>query len=170
MGFWQKLLQGRYLRLPIHPIVVHFPIALFTTALIFDLISFSNAGTPFAIAAYYTIWAGVISGIIAIFFGFVEYLYETPPGSDVFWTATSHAIVSVAAETIFIINLTLRFNNIIAPTPALPVILSIVGVGLMFMANTLGSYMVFIHGVRVRTIHDHESQAKEWQKKKDTAA
>ena len=61
MGFWQKLLQGRYIRLPIHPIVVHFPIALFTTALVFDLISFFDAGTPFAIAAYYIIWAGVIS-------------------------------------------------------------------------------------------------------------
>ncbi len=169
MGFWQKLLQGRFIRLPIHPIIVHFPIALFTTALIFDLISFSDAGTPFAIAAYYTIWAGVISGIIAIFFGFVEYLYETPPGSDVFWTATTHAIVSVAAETIFIIDLSLRFNNIIAPTPAFPVILSIIGVGLMFITNTLGSYMVFRHGVRVRTVHDHELQSKEWKRKKDAA-
>ncbi len=170
MGFWQKLLQSRYIPVPVHPMIVHFPIALFTTALIFDVISFSASGTPFAIAAYYTIWVGVISGIIAIFFGFVEYIYETPPGSDVYWTATTHAIISVAAETIFIINLTLRFNNVVAPTPVLPVILSIVGVGLMFMTNALGSYMVFRHGIRVKTIHDHESQAEEWKRDKGSAA
>lgn len=169
MSFWQKLLQGRYFGLPVHPIIVHFPVALFATALIFDLMSFTSVGTPFAFAAYYVIWVGLLAGLIAIFFGFVEYFYEAPPGSDVFWTATMHAVSAVITETIFIVNVSLRYNGIIAPIPIEALVLSVVGTGFVALTNILGSTMVYRHGLRVASVHDHDRQAKEWRDK-DSAA
>lgn len=170
MSIWRRILQGRIINLPLHPILVRFPVALFTTALVFDLLSFMAGGRPFAIASYYAIWAGVIGGLIAIFFGFVEYIYEIPAGSDVYWTATVHAVLNVVLVALFMVNLAVRFGKVITPVPALPLTLSIIGVGLVLISSTLGMFMVFRHGVRVMTMHNHPQQAKEWREQQDRVA
>lgn len=137
-------------------------------AVVFDLLSYTASGGPFAVAAYYSIWAGVIFGVAAILTGFVDYVYEIPAGSDVYWTATVHMLANIAAWVLFIVNLAFRFGKAFAPVPLLPLALSAIGAGLIVISSTLGGFMVFRHGIRVMTMHNHRHQAQEWREREDS--
>ncbi|MBX6355762.1 MAG: DUF2231 domain-containing protein [Micromonosporaceae bacterium] len=58
----------------IHPMLIVFPLGLLATAVIFDIIYLASYRDGFAIASAYMIAAGVIGGVVAGFFGFLDYL------------------------------------------------------------------------------------------------
>ena len=54
----------------IHPMMIVFPLGLFATAVIFDILYLITDRAGFQISAAYTIGAGVIGGLVAAVFGF----------------------------------------------------------------------------------------------------
>ena len=59
---------------PIHPMLIVFPLGLLAMALIFDIIHLASGNGYWSEIAYWMIAAGVISGLVAAPFGFIDWL------------------------------------------------------------------------------------------------
>ena len=66
---------------PIHPILVGFPIAFFTGALVFDVLAYLY-GEGFSNTALYLVIAGLISALAAAVPGVIDYISTVPPVSS----------------------------------------------------------------------------------------
>jgi len=75
-GRWtvKDIIQGRPLGHPSHPMFVHFPSALFPTAVLFDLISLFEPSLALTRAALYNVSVGLLVGVLAALTGLVDYL------------------------------------------------------------------------------------------------
>ncbi len=58
---------------PVHPILITLPLGLFLFSVAFDIIYLASAVRAFALAAYYSIAGGVVSGLVAAVFGLVDF-------------------------------------------------------------------------------------------------
>ncbi|HYC29531.1 MAG TPA: DUF2231 domain-containing protein, partial [Chitinophagaceae bacterium] len=67
---------------PIHPMLVIFPLAFFSAALVFDLIGFFSAERQFSIFSGYLIIAGLAGGLLAAIPGIIDAIYTVPPHSS----------------------------------------------------------------------------------------
>ena len=57
----------------IHPLLVHFPIALFSTGLLFDISSYFLEKEELETAGFYTMFMGLISSFFAIISGMIAF-------------------------------------------------------------------------------------------------
>ena len=70
----KDFLEGKPLRHPVHPMLVHFPIGLFILSLILDLASLAFPSVPNLVRdSFYAMLVGVITALIAAVPGFVDY-------------------------------------------------------------------------------------------------
>lgn len=150
-----EVLQGKRFGYPTHAIFVVFPAALFPVSLIFDISSyFAVNGRVFVEAAYYTMWGGVIGGVLAMFFGFIDFFKEVPRKTRAFKLATIHASLNIGVILIFISNVWLRRDVAGDTTPVSYLILSIVAVAALLVATTLGRLLVFRYAIRVEPVQN----------------
>ena len=146
----KDLLEGKPLRHPIHPMLVHFPIGLFILSFILDLVGLAPSPRPFLVsAAFYAMLLGVITGLLAAIPGFVDYtdIRRDHPGKT---TATGHMVLNLLAVALYSINLWLRIlalNN--SKVGLTPLILSFVGIGLLSASGYLGGRLVYDEGIAV---------------------
>src|SRR5690242_289843 len=121
--------KAKLLGHPIHPMLIAFPIGLLTTSVIFDVIGLlvaqNNAATWHNIA-YYMIGAGLIGGLAAAIFGYVDW-QGIPSGTRASSIATVHGLGNVVVVVLFGLSFFMRANNPAAPEP-LAVILSFAGI------------------------------------------
>src|SRR5207245_11533654 len=69
----KDFLEGKPLRHPLHPLLVHFPIGRFILSLLLDLASFAFRSTPDLVRdAFYAMLLGIIMALIAAVPGFVD--------------------------------------------------------------------------------------------------
>src|SRR5205823_3029478 len=62
----KDILEGKPLRHPIHPMLVHFPIGFFILSLLLDLASFLFPDAPYILrSSFYAMLLGVITALIA---------------------------------------------------------------------------------------------------------
>ena len=75
MATVKNLLQGRPLRCPIHPALVHLPIALFPISVLLDVASWiwPDQALHLVRGAFLALVAGIVTGLIAAVFGLVDY-------------------------------------------------------------------------------------------------
>src|SRR5205823_7345214 len=59
---------------PVHPMVITFPLGLLPAAVVCDIIFLVHGGAHWAHFAYWLIAAGVLAGLFAAIFGFVDWL------------------------------------------------------------------------------------------------
>ena len=67
---------------PVHPMLIVFPVGLFTTAVIFDILYLVNDNPFFPTASFYMIAAGVIGGLLAAIFGLIDWKCR---GDNLIW-------------------------------------------------------------------------------------
>ena len=85
----------------IHPLLVHFPIALFSTGLLFDISSYVLEKDELETAGFYTMFMGLISSFFAIISGMIKF-FEMGSISDIFNTNPGyHGLIQLSA-TIFL--------------------------------------------------------------------
>jgi uncharacterized membrane protein len=148
----KELLEGRLLGHPLHPMLVHFPAALFPTSLLFDLFSLGSGLGPFVKMAFYTMAVGMVAAIIAAVTGAVDYFTKLVPGTPAFRVGTLHALLNVGILLLYGFNLGLRVGALEAPrTPVGPLLLSAVGVAVLTVGNYLGGRLIYHFGVGLRT-------------------
>jgi uncharacterized membrane protein/nitrite reductase/ring-hydroxylating ferredoxin subunit len=146
----KDLLEGKPLRHPIHPMLIHFPIGLFLLSFLLDLASLVYSDMPNLLrASFYAMSLGIITALLAAVPGFVDYtdIRRDHPGKA---TATSHMILNLAVVIVYGINLWIRSPALSEPKISLlPFLLSITGVGLLSASGYLGGRLVYDQGIAV---------------------
>jgi uncharacterized membrane protein len=139
-----NLLRGGRGR-PLHPMLVHFPVALYPTSLVFDVLShLSGDGNPFVRGAFTLI---VIA--LAVAAGFADFL-PIENGTRTWRVAVLHMSVQLVTAGLFLANAVLRGRDLdVTATPTGPIILSLVGLLTLTLGSALGGELVYRHGRRV---------------------
>ena len=141
------LLRGRWLGHPLHPVLVHFPAAMWPLALILDLISLFAPDPFLPRAAMVCVLAGEIGAGLAVLFGLLE-LVSSWSKSNARARLLLHAVVNVCAGGIFGVTLSMRMGAGTAASVTTDVlVLEIIGVGLMLLGNWLGGLLVYRYGL-----------------------
>jgi len=132
--------------------LVVFPIGLWSFSLICDLIRVAGAsGDAWSTVAFYSMIGGFIGALCAAVPGFIDLLFYkggTPPVKRI---ALIHMTLNLVAVALFAINIGVRAINPAATGTgfSVPVVLSIIGVALIFASGWLGGQMVHVYGVGV---------------------
>lgn len=131
----------------IHPMLVVFPLGLLATAVAFDIVHLSTGAGSWALMAYWMIAAGVIGGLCAALFGWVDW-FAIPGGTRAKSVGLTHGLGNVVVLGLFAASWALRY-----PTPEAPGILAsilgFVGVALALVTGWLGGELVERLGVGV---------------------
>lgn len=133
---------------PIHPMLVVFPLGLFVTAVVFDVLYLSAGNPAFPTVSFYMIAAGVIGGLLAAIFGFIDWLglqSNTRAKTLGLW----HGIGNFVIVVLFAISWLLRQDNANFSPDSLALILSFAGVGLALITGWIGGELVYRLGVQV---------------------
>jgi uncharacterized membrane protein len=133
---------------PIHPMLVVFPLGLLATAVIFDILFLSTANPAFPTVSLYMIAAGVIGGLLAAIFGFIDWL-ALPNNSRAKSIGGWHGIGNFVIVMFFAISWLLRQDNANFVPDSLALILSFAGVGLALITAWIGGELVYRLGVAV---------------------
>ena len=132
---------------PVHPMLVVFPLGLLSAAVIFDIIYLMSAQSQWTVAAHYMIGAGVVGGLAAALFGWVDWL-GIPGGTRAKRIGLWHGLTNGAVLALFILSWMLRRGN-----PALPptgaIVAGLSAVVFAVIAAWLGGEMVYRLGVGV---------------------
>jgi uncharacterized membrane protein/nitrite reductase/ring-hydroxylating ferredoxin subunit len=146
----KDLLEGKPLRHPIHPMLVHFPIGFLVLSFLLDLVSLAFPEVPNLVrGSFYAMLLGIITALLAAVPGFVDYsdIRRDHPGKV---TATRHMILNLMVVAIYGINLWIRSSALSDPKISLPaLLLSIFGVGLLSVSGYLGGRLIYDEGIAV---------------------
>jgi uncharacterized membrane protein len=144
-----NLLQGGRGR-PLHPTLVHFPVALYPTSLVFDALSHLAAdGNPFVRGAFTLIVVALVVSVLAVAAGFADFL-TIENGSRTWRIAALHMSLQLITGGLFLANALLRGRDLdVTATPVGPIILSVVGLLTLTVGAALGGELVYRHGRRV---------------------
>ena len=126
---------------PLHPILIAFPIAFLTGALIFDILAIFRDNSSFWQTGEYLLLAGIISTLVAAVPGMIDYVYTIPPESSAKKRGTRHAVLNVLHLIVFSIAYALRVTDE-SPSETLILGLEVLGVALMMAAGWLGGTLV----------------------------
>jgi len=137
---------------PIHPMLVVFPIGLWIFSLICDVVRLAGASDDtWSTVAFYSMVGGLIGALCAAVPGLIDLLLYKGGLPPVKKIALTHMAINLTAVVVYVINIWLRARS---PTPvdtslSLPVVLSVIGVALIFVSGWLGGQMVHVYGVGV---------------------
>ena len=143
----------RPLRHPLHPALVHFPIACWSLATLADIASLW-LGQPAWWLAGVLMAIGTLAAVAAMGAGLFE-LVKIGEADPALRVARWHMLWAMAAWLAYAASLLLRLDLPLDGTPlaapgALAMGLSVVGFGCLAVAGTLGGTLVYRHGVGVR--------------------
>ncbi len=140
--------RAKLLGHPIHPMLIVLPLGLFIAAVVFDAVYLWRGSTTLAIAAYWNIAGGVVSGLIAAVFGLIDWL-AIPSGTRAKRIGLLHGGTNVVVVAIFALVWLMRSNQPgVAPTTGL-FLLEVIALLLGAVAGWLGGELVDRLGVGV---------------------
>ncbi|MCE5278763.1 MAG: DUF2231 domain-containing protein [Planctomycetaceae bacterium] len=128
---------------PIHPMLIAFPIGLWIFSFICLLVFWRGGAEAWETAAIYSMGGGIFGALAAAIPGLID-LLDIPP-SRARTKGIWHGVINVVALVIFTAAFFLRGGM----TTTQFVLLSAVGVLLLFVSGWLGGSMVYVHGVGV---------------------
>jgi uncharacterized membrane protein len=131
----------------IHPMLIVFPLGLLGTAAIFDIIYLITLNRTWPAASFWMIVAGLIGGVVAALFGFIDWL-NIPSGTRARTIGLYHALVNDIALILFAVGLYLRWSTPETP-PTIAAVCSIVGVAFALVGGWFGGELVERLGVSV---------------------
>ncbi len=141
---------------PIHPMIIPFPLALWVTSFVCDLIyAFWHHNNTLKLISKFTLAAGILGGLAAAVPGIVDWL--AIKDREVGKIANWHARLNIIALLIFAASLYLRSSYgapMVGYRLLIPFILSFIGVILISISGWLGGDLSYKHGVGVKPQHD----------------
>ena len=137
------------MRHPLHPALVHFPIACWSLATLADLIS-GFVGQPAWWLAGVLMAIGLACAIPAMIAGFVE-LLRLPDDSPAIGDVNRHMAWVMAAFSLYAISFLMRVHAMALHAPGLiAIVLSVLGFACLGVAGWLGGKLVYGHRLGAR--------------------
>jgi uncharacterized membrane protein len=127
---------------PIHPMLIVLPLGLFAIAVVFDIIYLATGTEEFADVAYWNITVGIIGGLLAAVFGFIDW-WAIPKDTRAKRIGLWHGAGNFVIVLLFIVSWLLRQPDYAYSPDLLPFILGLVGVGLALVTAWLGGELVY---------------------------
>lgn len=151
MSSAKDVLEGKPMRSPLHPALVHLPVALFPLSVLLDLASWIWTRPEWQLvpAAFICLLAGIVTGLVAAVAGLVDYT-EIRADHPAKRTATLHMVLNVAAIGLFALGAGLRFGELgELRTPGVPLLVSLAGLAILSYSGYLGGHLVYNDGIAV---------------------
>src|SRR5688572_8624859 len=139
--------RARLLGHPVHQMLVVFPLGLLATGVIFDLIHIGTNNVMFAYVAYWMMVAGIIGGLLAAPFGFVDWL-KIPRNTRARRIGAVHGIGNLIIVLLFVASVLQRTETELIPTTS-AYICAFVGAFMALFTAWLGGELVDRLGVGV---------------------
>lgn len=136
----------------IHPMIAHFPIALIITSVIFGILSRITNIERLSYSAHYLMLFGVVTGYIAIIFGYFAFTKIGEVYDIIESLALTHSVLGAAVIILFTLLLIVRgeINWLQIGKENIPdIVFSIIGILLLVLVASLGNKMVYEYGVAV---------------------
>lgn len=137
---WPRRVFG----VPIHPLLVHFPITLWLAALVLDVVALAAGPEPWWSLALWATLLGVLIGALAIATGLIEYLDPSLAGIDM-RLAARHGVRTTLAWCAFTAKLILvtAFSTIDAWSISVCLALDLIGCALLVQGVYFGTKQVY---------------------------
>jgi len=131
--------------------LIVFPIGLWIFSLVCDLIRLAGASSEaWSTVAFFSMVGGFIGALCAAVPGLIDLLYYKGGAPPVKKIALTHMAINLTAVVLYAINIWLRASlPSLDANMSIPVLLSIIGVALIFVSGWLGGQMVHVYGVGV---------------------
>jgi nitrite reductase/ring-hydroxylating ferredoxin subunit/uncharacterized membrane protein len=126
---------------PIHPALVHFPMAFLIGAFGFDLAGTVIGNPTWWTTGYYLTIIGVVTALLAAVPGFIDYFITVPPESSGKRRATWHMVLNLLAVGCFAATILLRSAGDPSPGTTL-LVLEALGAGSLLVSGYLGGILV----------------------------
>jgi uncharacterized membrane protein len=145
-----KLLQGAWLKHPLHPILVSLPFGLWFAAGILDITSYAAPGTAIFHMAKAAILIGLVATLAAVPTGFADWI-EIKRGRPARRLGLIHAAGNVTAALLWLVTLVLRWNLPAGRTdlPASAFVVSVAAFAVTLASAYLGGRLVYEYGIGV---------------------
>jgi uncharacterized membrane protein len=138
---------------PVHPMLIPFPIALWATSFIVDILFYFTRHPTLLVISKFMLAAGCIAAVVAAIFGLIDWwTIESGPVKRV---ADWHARLNFGALVVFAVSLFLRmgsYSHLVGRRLTIPFLLSLLGVIMICISGWLGGELVFRYGLGVK--HD----------------
>lgn len=125
---------------PVHPMLIVFPLGLLSTAVIFDIVYLVSDNAQWTVVAYYMIGAGLIGGLAAAVFGWLDW-FAIPRGTRAKRIGLWHGAGNVAVLALFILSWMLRRESPMDP-PTGAIVAGLLGAVLALITSWLGGELV----------------------------
>jgi uncharacterized membrane protein len=102
--------RARLMGHAIHPMLVVFPLGLFTTAVVFDLVELITGNVTFAQVGFWDITAGLIGAVLAALAGLADWI-SVPSRTRAKAVGMRHGLLNVAVTVIFLIAWAMRISR-----------------------------------------------------------
>ncbi len=147
----------RVLGHPLHPALVHFPIALWTASLAADGAMIATGAAFWGAAAWWSLVAGLAMAALAATVGFVDYSLLAPK-HPAFRTATAHMLAMSLSAVFFFVSAMLRGGpDAVAGSGAL--VCSGLGFFSLMVGGWLGGTLVYRFGIAVKVVEELDQPA-----------
>lgn len=133
---------------PVHPMLVMFPVALFATGVIFDVVDTVGGPDFLGEVAYWNIAVGLIGGLLAAAAGTFD-LLAIPTGTRAKRVALTHALTNVAVILLFAAVWAVRLNADTRAAGGALVAIEVVALAGLGVSAWLGGELVDRLGVGV---------------------
>ena len=133
---------------PVHPMLVVYPVGLFSIAVLFDVLYLVFGNAAFPTVSFYIIAAGVVGGLLAAIFGFVDWL-ALPSNSRAKRIGGMHGLGNVVIVVLFAVSWLLRRGDADLVPNGTALLLSFVGLGMALVTAWIGGELVYRLGVGV---------------------
>ena len=132
--------RAKLLGHPIHQMLIVFPLGLLATSFIFDIVHLITGNGRFADISFWMISSGIIGGLLAAVFGFVDWL-AIPRHTRAKRIGALHGGGNVIVTALFSVSWLLRYDAPTAPD-GLAIVVSGLAVALAVVTGWLGGELV----------------------------
>lgn len=135
------------MRHPLHPALVHFPVACWTLATLADIAGFWWGETAWRLASF-LMAVGTTLAVVAMAAGLVE-LMKLESGHPALRDVHRHMVLAATAWSFYAASLLLRVDGALAAPGKIAVALGGAGFVALCLTGWMGGKLVYEHGVGV---------------------
>lgn len=154
----KSFLLGKWLGHPLHPALVHIPVALLPGSLILDILTLVGLGNALLKASFWCLLIGIaVALLLAAPAGIAEWT-EIKREKPAWKLAVYHMVSNIVSLVLFAASLFLRMGNAYdaSVVPVIPFALSAIGTAILILGGYIGGRIVYDNGIGVARESKHQ--------------